>query len=71
MDLKSLEMVGVEVLARWNHSVKGIISPELFIPLAEECGYIIDLGAQILRDACRAINELRETIPFQRTSGWQ
>lgn len=49
------EIVGVEVLARWNDPELGGISPVQFIPLAEECGLIIPLGEYILRKACREL----------------
>jgi diguanylate cyclase len=46
-------IVGFEALARWRHSVHGFISPNVFIPLAEDSGLIIELGEKILRKACR------------------
>ncbi len=45
-------ITSVEALARWKHPVRGPISPELFIPLAEETGLIVPLGATLLRKAC-------------------
>ncbi len=45
---------GAEALARWNHSYRGRIMPAEFIALAESCGLIHQLGAVILRQACRA-----------------
>ena len=46
-----------EALARWNHPEFGYISPEQFIPLAEECGLIHEIGGAILEDACAMMAE--------------
>jgi diguanylate cyclase (GGDEF)-like protein len=48
----SERVAGFEALLRWNHAVRGHVSPADFIPVAEECGLIIDIGAWVLRDAC-------------------
>lgn len=45
-------VVGFEALVRWNNSEQGIISPAEFIPIAEETGLIVPMGALILRMAC-------------------
>ena len=44
-------IVGVEALCRWTHPVRGPVSPSYFIPLAEECGLMHDLGALVMRRA--------------------
>ncbi|MBB72561.1 MAG: hypothetical protein CMF50_09210 [Legionellales bacterium] len=53
VDIQSGDLVGFEVLARWNHPEKGIISPELFIELAESSGSILKIGNWVLTEACR------------------
>ncbi len=48
----SLRISGFEALARWRHPERGFIPPSQFIPVAEQCGLIADLGIQVLTDAC-------------------
>ncbi len=46
------ELRGIEALARWNHPTRGHISPNIFIPIAEDIGLIRELGQHILTKAC-------------------
>ena len=49
------KIVGAEALARWAHPVRGLLGPSEFIEMAEECGLIIPLGAQVFDEACRQV----------------
>src|ERR1039457_7039321 len=52
IDLKSGAIIGAEALSRWKHPGRGLVPPAQFIPIAEECGLILPIGAWILREAC-------------------
>jgi diguanylate cyclase (GGDEF)-like protein len=51
-DLRSDQVNGFEALLRWRHPARGLVSPDQFIPIAEEIGLIIPLGKWVLRRAC-------------------
>lgn len=53
LDAKSQQFVGVEALIRWNHPSRGLISPDDFIPIAEEAGFINEIGRWVLDAACK------------------
>ncbi|MYM81542.1 EAL domain-containing protein [Duganella sp. FT50W] len=60
VSLRSGRIVGAEALLRWRHPVRGMVSPGVFIPVAEETGLIHNLGAWVLEEACRQISAWRD-----------
>ena len=57
MSLETNQIVGVEALLRWNSKELGRIGPDVFIPLAEESGQIIEIGDWVLDDALHTLSE--------------
>jgi diguanylate cyclase (GGDEF)-like protein/PAS domain S-box-containing protein len=63
VSLKTGKIVGAEALIRWRHPTRGIVTPDQFIPLAEETGMIVPIGLWVLRDACVAMHRWHAEFP--------
>lgn len=61
VDLHSGEIVGFESLLRWHESDQGFISPEIFIPIAEETGQIVEIGQWVLETAIKQLAQWQKT----------
>ena len=61
VDLHTGRVVGAEALIRWQHPERGMVSPAEFIPVAEQSGQIVEIGAWVLAQACR------QAVEWQRS----
>ncbi|NEX64000.1 putative bifunctional diguanylate cyclase/phosphodiesterase [Noviherbaspirillum galbum] len=60
VSLRSGRIVGAEALLRWKHPERGMVSPGIFVPVAEETGLILSLGDWVLEEACRQIRQWKD-----------
>lgn len=65
VDWTTKQVVGVEALLRWNHPEFGLISPDMFIPVAEETGLITSIGEWVLRRACKELKQLQVELDVE------
>jgi diguanylate cyclase (GGDEF)-like protein/PAS domain S-box-containing protein len=69
INLNSGEITGVEALVRWQHPDRGRILPAEFLPVAEECGLIVQIGRCVLYETCRQARAWQDAgLPFKRVS---
>jgi diguanylate cyclase (GGDEF)-like protein/PAS domain S-box-containing protein len=67
VELEHCAVVGVEVLVRWEHPLRGLLHPGSFMAVAEQCGFVIPLGRWMIREACRQARAWRDAgLPSMR-----
>jgi len=61
VDLGSAGLSAFEALLRWRHPTRGLVQPDVFLAVAEECGLMVPIGRWVLREACRQLASWRRT----------
>jgi diguanylate cyclase (GGDEF)-like protein len=68
VNLDTGEITGVEALIRWQHPDRGLVPPAQFVPIAEDCGLIVQIGRWVLRETCRQARAWQDAglplVPF-------
>ncbi len=65
LDVANIQIKGFEALIRWNHPEHGFISPDIFIPIAEDNGLIVDISRWVTQEACDALKKIKEETKAQ------
>ncbi len=63
VDLRAGILYGVEALIRWEHPVRGLVPPTLFVPLAEATGQITEIGKWVLQQSCEQLANWQHDFP--------
>src|SRR4029077_5312842 len=63
VELRTGKILGAEALVRWQHPVRGLMAPLLFLPLAVECGLIERIDEYVMRTACEQRRRWQTAYP--------
>lgn len=66
-DLESTNTIGFEALLRWNHPVKGLLTPSEFLFMAEETGMILDIETWVIEDVCSQLKYWGSSVEYKNT----
>lgn len=66
VDIETRRILAVEALVRWWHPERGLLEPAAFIPFADETGLIVPLGAWVIEEACRQMQQWQTHVPAMR-----
>jgi EAL domain-containing protein (putative c-di-GMP-specific phosphodiesterase class I) len=67
VSLQTGRISGVEALVRWQHPTRGLLTPDSFIPLAEDTGLVVPLGRWVMREACQQLRMWQLRLPARST----